>query len=204
MKKIIALLIVLMLNINCSSDSNDKAACTPIPCLNGGTSNANCGCDCPQGFTGNNCATQITPTKILVSKIRVNYFPNYDNGSSWDPLLPTSSLATPDIFVTIKDASSNVIFTAPTYYPNVLSNGSNYYDFTPVTPVILPIASVLSYFEVNLLDYDGADSNINSPDDLMGKKSFYPYSSSGGFPTTITVINDSYPVSFTLTLSYVW
>jgi hypothetical protein len=204
--KKIALLSVVMLVFGCSKDSptSNTAACTPIPCLNGGTSTSNCGCICPQGFTGSNCGTQITPTKILISKIRVNYFPNYDNGSFWDPSLPTASLASPDIYVTLQDASSNVLFNAPTYFANVTSNGSNYYDFTPTTPIILPIASVYSYFQINLWDYDGADSNISSSDDFMGSRSFYPYSSTGGFPSTITVSDSSYTVSFTLTLSYVW
>ena len=204
--KRLSLLLIIALFFGCSKDSpSSSSGCTPIPCLNGGVSRPDCGCNCPQGYTGSNCGIQITPTKILVSNIRVNYFPNSDStGSFWDPSYPTTSLASPDIYVTLQDASSNVIYTAPNYYPNVLSNGSNYFDFTPTTPIQLPIASVYSYFQVNLWDYDSADSNINSSDDLMGKKSFYPYSSSGGFPSTITVSDDSYPVSFTLTLSYVW
>ncbi len=195
-----------LLTLSLSSCSGDDAVpCTPISCLNGGISNANCGCDCPQGFTGTNCSTQITPTKILVSKIRVNYFPNNDStGSFWDPSVPTTSLASPDIYVTLQDASSTVIFNSSTYFPNVLSNGSNYFDFTPTTPIQMPISSVYSYFQLNLWDLDSADSNINSADDLMGKKSFYPYSSSVGFPSTITVSDNTYPVSFTLTVSYVW
>ena len=202
-----ALFSIAILVFGCSKDSpnSNVLSCTPIPCLNGGTSTPNCGCSCPQGYTGSNCGIQITPTQILVSKIRVNYFPNYDStGSFWDPTLPTASLSSPDIYVTLEDASGNVLFDAPTYFANVTSNGSNYYDFTPATPIILPIASVYSIFQVNLWDYDGSDSNISSSDDLMGKKSFFPYSSSGGFPSSITVSDSSYPVSFTLSLSYVW
>jgi hypothetical protein len=204
--KKITLLSLAILLLGCSKDSptsNDND-CTPIACLNGGVSRADCGCTCPQGYTGSNCGTQLTPSKISISKIRVNYFNNYDNGSSWDPSIPTSSLLTPDIYVSIKDASNNTIYSAPTYYANVLSNGSNYFDFTPTNAIQLPISSDLSNFTIYLYDFDGADSNINSPDDLMGQKLFFPYSSYGGFPTTITVTDSTYPVSFTLTVSYVW
>jgi len=83
MKKIIALLFVLVLNLNCSSDSS-APACTPISCLNGGVSKPDCGCNCPQGYTGSNCGTQITPSSIYVKKIRVKKFPDTDNGTWWD------------------------------------------------------------------------------------------------------------------------
>ena len=199
----IGMFLLLVVALGCSKDDT-TASCTPITCLNGGVSTADCGCTCPQGFTGSNCGTQLTPSKILISKIRVNYFNNNDNGSSWDPSIPTSNLLTPDIYVAIKDASNNTIYSSSTYYANVLSNGSNYFDFTPTNTIQLPISSDLSNFTISLYDFDGADSNINSPDDLMGEKLFFPYSSYGGFPTTITVTNSNYPVSFTLIFSYVW
>ena len=207
-KNIFFTFLTLSLLLSCSSDSDSDNSgatpCTPIACLNGGVSRSDCGCNCPQGYTGSNCGTQLTPSKILISKIRVNYFNNLDSGSNWDPSFPTSSLLTPDIYVSIQDASNNTIYSTPTYYANVLSNGTNYFDFTPTNAIQLPISTDFSSFTIYLYDFDGADSNINSADDLMGKKLFFPYSSYGGFPTTITVTDSAYPVSFTLTVSYVW
>lgn len=204
MKKIIALLFVLILNINCSSDSNNTPACTPIQCLNGGISNANCGCDCPQGFTGANCSTQLLPTSIKITKIKVKYFPNTDNGSTWDISLPTSINASPDIYVTLENSNNIELFNSPTYFANVLSNGTNSWDFVPTTPISIPFIYFNS-LKIKLYDFDGAVSNVNDGiDDLMASSIFNIYSSSGGFPTTINLSDTTTPIGYELTLQYTW
>jgi hypothetical protein len=94
--KIIALFTLVLFSSGCSSDSTDDG-CTPITCLNSGISNSNCGCDCPQGFTGSNCSTQIMPTSIKILKVRVKKFPNLkENGDQWD-VLATGNLVRPDL-----------------------------------------------------------------------------------------------------------
>ncbi len=204
MKKLFALLVVLMLNINCSSDSNDSAACTPIPCLNGGTSNANCGCDCPQGYSGVNCSTQMLPTTIKITKIKVKYFPNTDNGSSWDISLPTAANASPDIYVTLQNSNNIELYNSPNYFSNVLSNGTNTWDFIPSTPISVPFIYFNS-LKIRLYDFDGAVSNINDGvDDLMASSIFNVYNSTGGFPTTIELLNTATPIGYELTLQYTW
>ncbi len=204
MKKIIALLVVLMLNINCSSDSNAPVACTPIPCLNGGVSNANCGCDCPQGYSGANCSTQVLPTTIKITKIKVKYFPNTDNGDFWDISIPTAANASPDIYVTLQNSNDVELYNSPTYFSNVLSNGTNTWDFIPNTPISVPFIYFNS-LKMRLYDYDGAVSNVNDGvDDLMSSSIFNIYNSTGGFPTTLELLNTSTPIGYELTLEYTW
>lgn len=203
MKNIILKLLVFTLiisSLGCSKDSTSD--CIPITCLNGGTSNSDCGCNCLQGYTGKNCSNQITPSKIIISKIRVKYFPNTDNGSTWDISLPSANNSYPDVYVSLSMLDT-VIYNSTIYYTNVISDGSNNFDFVPSTPI--SITSVNSSFIINLFDYDGSDSNINdNVDDLMAYKVFNLYSSTGGFPSTLTIEDNSKPFAVELSLSYQW
>ncbi|MEO0037183.1 MAG: hypothetical protein RIQ59_394 [Bacteroidota bacterium] len=193
--KKIALLSIVMLVFGCSKDSPTPNAvpCTPIPCLNGGISTPNCGCNCPQGFTGSNCGTQITPLQVLITKIRVTKFPDTNAGGWWDTL-PNSDA---DIYVTIQNSSSTTLYNSPTFFQDATSNGVNYYDFVPSTPIV--ITNVANGYVMSIYDYDTIGS-----DELMDFSTFYLYNSTGGFPTTKTYTNSTGTFSFTLTLSYVW
>lgn len=192
------MLIMFISVLSCSSDSS--SSCVPTTCLNGGVSTANCGCDCPPGYSGSDCSTRITPSKIKISKIRVTMFPNTDSGgSAWDV-----SNGAPDISLIFSQDNSGTtitIWTATTYYPDVLSNGINYYDFTPATPIEITQVTIPHYIE--LLDYDGADT-IPSVNDTMGVIAFYPYVQANGFPTTVQLVNNTIPLRYELTLSYEW
>ena len=206
MKKIIALLIVLMFNINCSSDSDSSTpACTPIPCLNGGTSNANCGCDCPQGYSGANCSTQIMPTIIKITKIKVKYFPNLDNGSTWDSSFPIAANAPADIYVALQNSNNVVLYTSPNYFANVLSNGTNTWDFIPSTPISVTFIYFNS-LKIKLYDFDGADSNLNfvGGSELMRESIFNIYGSTGSFPTTLSLLDTPNQIGYEFTVQYVW
>jgi hypothetical protein len=194
MKKFIALLVVLMLNINCSSDSNDTAACTPIPCLNGGTSNANCGCNCPQGFTGANCGTLVTPTSVKITKIKVKKFPDANNGNWWDTF-PNSDA---DIYLTVENSAFTVIYNHPTYFSNATGLGTSTYDFIPATPINL--TNVTSNYLINLYDYDSSFSS-----ELISVLAWAPFSTSQtSFPTTKTVTNSTNTFECELTYQYTW
>lgn len=178
--KSVLLLIISLTLFSCSSDSDETSA--PVPC--------------PQGYTGANCSTQITPSKIIISKIRVNVFPNLNGTNTWDSVINVA----PDIFVRlgIGDGSNSTITLYTSNYINdALSNGSNYFDFIPTTPIELLFPT--QQHVLILGDYDSASSN-----DLMGGLIFNPYNSNNGFPTTITISNSSIPLKFELTVSYVW
>jgi hypothetical protein len=205
MKKIILCVVFAVGFLSaCSSDENSETPCTPIPCLNNGVSNSVCGCDCPQGFTGFNCATQTTPVSIKITKIKVKFFPNSDNGNYWDISFPTTINAWPDIYVTLENSNAVELFNAPTYFANVTSDGSNTWDFIPSTPISISFI-YFNNLKLKLYDYDGAVSNVNdNVDDLMTTTFFDIYSATGGFPTTINVGNTTTPIVYELTLQYVW
>ncbi len=191
-KKLSVVIVVVMLFVSCSSDSGDTP-CVPISCLNGGTSTADCGCDCPTGFTGSNCETQITPTQVKITKIRVTKFPDTKPNGGWWDILPNSDA---DIYLTLENSSLTTIWTSPTYYSDATGIGTFYYDFVPTTPIIFPNLS--SGYIMNIYDRDTIGN------EFIDFVAFNPYSSSGGFPTTKTFTNASSSFSFQLTLEYVW
>lgn len=204
MKTIIPKLLVLLVFFSFSCSSDSTTPCVPISCLNGGTSTPDCGCNCPQGYTGSNCSFQITPTKITITKISVTDFSNYANSDfNWDVTLPTAANALPDIYFKIVNSVGGDFYVSTTYFKNAMADGTRTFDFVPTTP--LEITNPLSIYTFQLYDYDTADSNINNGvDDLMAAKVFSTYSMSGGFPTTLTISDSSIPLSFKLTLNYTW
>lgn len=187
------ILTFLIFLFNCSSNSNDD--CTPVTCLNGGTQTEDCGCDCPEGYSGMDCGTQIAPTHVTISKIRVKKFPDTDNGNWWDTF-PANSDA--DIFVTIENSNGNIIYKHPSYYQNATGLGTTYYDFIPSSPITFDTYTSLYY--INLYDYD---TGIN--DKFISTVGWIPYlSSQAGFPATKTIINTQGDFECELTLQYTW
>lgn len=192
--KKITLLSLAILLLGCSKDSptsNDND-CAPIACLNGGVSRSDCGCDCLQGYTGSNCSSQITPSSITITKIRVKQFPDTENGSWWDTF-PNSDA---DIYVTLVNTSSATIYTS-NYYTNASGLGTTYYDFIPTTPIT--ITNVMSALSIKLYDYE----NVGS-DTLMDYLFFNPYSSTGGFPTILTKSSADGAFVCEISLQYAW
>lgn len=184
----------LLINFSCSSDSDSDSTCTPISCQNGGISNSDCGCDCPNGYSGTNCGSQVMPTKIKVTKIRVKYFPNTNNGTNWD----VGGL--PDIFVRLGkgngDSNTQLLYTSGVI-ENATSNGVDVFDFVPTTATY--ITNITQQHVVILGDYDTASYN-----DFMGGFTFTPYNNTNNFPSTILLQDSNVPLSFELFFSYEW
>ena len=197
-KRLSILTVLVLLFNSCTKDSIPSTACTPIPCLNGGTSRADCGCDCPQGFTGTNCGTQVTPSQIRITKIRVKKFPNLKpNGSNWDTfVLP--GYEKPDIFPALFPFQGTSVLFAGTPINDSFSYGNDSFDFTPTTPIV--ITQINQQYTLILYDDDG--STITP--ETMGGFNFYIYNSSGGFPTVMSLNSPTSSYGFELTLSYVW
>jgi hypothetical protein len=187
------MLFFVVLFWGCSKDSpSSTPACTPIVCLHGGVSRPDCGCDCPQGYTGTNCETQITPSSVKITKIRVKKFPDTENGQWWDTF-PNSDA---DIYVTLINTSLQTIYTSG-HYTNATGLGTTYYDFTPTTPITL--TNVTSALSINLYDYEDIGSNT-----LMDNIFFNPYSTTGGFPATLTTSSSNGDFVCEVSLQYVW
>jgi hypothetical protein len=177
----------------CSSDSN-SGSCELISCQNDGMF-VNCACDCPEGYTGEDCGTELSPSEIWITKIRVRKFANSDGITGWDG--PSSS---PDIRMEIEKGMTS-IFLSDLYYPNVLSSGNDAYDFNLANP--MDTVSGNSILNVILWDYDQEDT-IPLADDYMNSAYFSPYSDFSGFPPSMTVDDPSGNYRFEIFLTFEW
>lgn len=172
------ILALLSLSFGCSSDDSSTSNPEEI--------------HCPPGYTGTNCDVQLTPNRIKVTKIRVKYFPNTNEGDNWD------FNTAPDIFVELGVADGTEVITlySSDYYEDVLSDGT-YYDFIPSEPIYL--LEPTDVHTVLLGDFDSGSAN-----EFMGGFNFFPYSSNNEFPSVIKVEDLDIPLSFELSLRYEW
>lgn len=161
-----------------------KDPCRNTICENGGYC-ANGDCVCPEGYTGSDCSQQMTPTKILISKIEVTNFPQTDNGNGWDVF------DGPDIFVKVFKGNT-LLWDAPIKYDNAIN--SSIYQFNPAP--YIEFSDVTSQYTIELWDYDATSAN-----DWMGGIFFTPYNSTNNFPTSLDV-DAGTGLSFTIYMEY--
>jgi len=181
--------------LGCSSNS-DSSSCETPTCQNGGTV-VNCECDCPLGYSGSNCATELTPSRVSIKKAIVKGFPNTNNGSDWDLAITDPEDALADIYITFQDSNLAVIYDSPTYYENVLANGNDFFEFT-----IMPNIELTNFnapYLVNIWDYDPADE-----DDFMTSYGFFAYTANTDFPNIITVVSQTNNILVDLEVEYEW
>jgi len=193
--KLILLSILTTTYLGCSSDS-DSDNCETITCINGGTF-MDCECDCPEGYAGNNCSNQVTPSKVIINKAIVKVFPNTDNGEFWDAAIPDAEAALPDVYITLQDSDLNVIYDSPTFYENAISGEGTFFEFT-LTPS-LELTTYENPFLVNIWDYDST-----SEDDFMTSFGFFTYTSNNNFPDVLTVVSQSEEILVDLEVTYEW
>ncbi|WP_299273479.1 calcium-binding EGF-like domain-containing protein [uncultured Psychroserpens sp.] len=193
--KLIFVSILTATYFGCSSDS-DSDNCETISCLNGGTF-IDCECECLQGYTGSNCSTQVTPSKVIINKAIVKVFPNTNNGDFWDLAIPEAEDALPDIYITFQNSNLDVIYDSPTFYENAISGEGTFFEFT-ITPNI-QLTTFSDPYLINIWDYDTVDE-----DDFMTSFGFFAYTSNNSFPPTITVVSQSNELLVDLELSYEW
>ena len=143
--------------------------CAGVTCLNGGSC-VNGVCNCPTGYTGANCGSEVTPSSMRITKITVTNFVN----DGWD-VFPASS---PDIFITVGTGTScsSGLYTS-TYYQDAYP-GPNY-DFIPSSPLV--ISNPTTPVAICLYDDDLSGS------EFMSGVNFTPYQSGADFPSVRTL-----------------
>jgi PKD repeat protein len=131
----------------------------------------------------------IKPGKVFLQKVTLNAFPATNgSGASWDVG------SWPDVFFTISDSVTNILYEVPTYYP----------DLDPAT---LPVEWTLSpevqfsnwgkTYYIDLWDYDSISSN-----EYMGYTNGFKINQLTTYPTTLALQNTSGTIRVTLTLRW--
>ncbi len=183
--KSMILIFVIILSTSCSSE----LACVPPKCENGGTSNSDCGCNCPPNYFGLDCSLEKMPTSITISKIRILSFPNSGGG--------IDDLGTkPDLFINVIKDNLNV-FTATTYFNDANGDGNIYYDYIMSPP--LESFSSSSFYTLQFWDYDN-----NSSNDLMGSILFSPFLNYTKFPASFIIQDDTKTFKAEIFVTYKW
>jgi hypothetical protein len=191
------LFLFLFLAISCSDNSDDS--CTPITCLNGGIQTTDCGCDCPESYTGSTCDIQVTPSSIRILRANVKKFPNFNpaTGNVWDDLL-IGAFTNPDLQLDILDANDNILFKS--YSLDNRISSSNCDDENLFYPnIFLNSIDITSPLSIKLYDEDTSGYY-----ELMGGYIFILYSSDNNFPNTGSIGSCSDSIVFELDLEYSW
>ena len=178
-------LLTAIMTISCSKDSPTGTSSTPTP-------------TCPQGYTGSNCSTQITPTKLTISKIEIVSFPAIDPTATtglWDYNLLDTSQNAPDLAILLTNVTTSTLLTDTTSSPFMNASASQTYSYTYTT---FNITNVNDLFKIELRDIDTSSPYYQS----MNTYFFSIYSSLGGFPTVIPVINGQ--TKYNIYVSYTW
>jgi hypothetical protein len=189
MKKILLLILLSATFMACEKEESDP--CEDIVCLNDGVC-VDGTCDCPEGYWGNDCSIENTPSSITITKVTVVNFPSTDGGENWDPSFCGGSRA--DIFVIIVDANDNQYYGSEFYEDAVPGAKQEFTHNLPYT-----VHGNLNDHRIRLYDYDTGSC---APSDYIGGYIFNYHYSGENFPRKLTITNSSSNLHFELDLEY--
>lgn len=173
-------LFLLMLSVFFSCEKSDQPyqdPCATTICYNDGVCVSGT-CECPTGFTGANCQTQVAPLSIAITKIVVREFSNTPpTGGFWDN---QGSGFSPDIDVRVfrqQNTSFIKVYESPSFYTDAVSPGEYTFELnTPITIYQTDNPHVISIYNYNGLDIPAGE------DEEIGSVALYPYEPNQGFP----------------------
>lgn len=187
-KFILVLIAVSSLSLLTFQNCNKADPCEGVICLNGGIC-VDGFCDCPQGYTGDNCQLQVTPLEILIKKFEILGYPATNGGISWD------THDGPDMYIRVMQGKTEVY----RYHKTVLNAvDGNVYTMTPLTK---PSLDPDTEYTLELWD-DDSDQGANDQKIHTSVK-FKPYKANTNFPDTINVKSILWDMDINLYLDYV-
>ena len=201
MKKLLKLpllLITLLLIFSCSSE--DSASCEQIICYNNGTTNSDCGCDCPYNYTGIDCSEQREPNEIIITKVTVEAFPVYDDGDYWDVDIDDDIL--PDVYFKIFECVDDICSTTSEFY-----DSPAYYENVQALPLVFDYENIVFQsfrinrpFYIQLFDLDNltADDEMTNPAEGL----FFIYTENNSFPETLRIVGSDFIVEMELSYNF--
>jgi hypothetical protein len=214
----------LLLSNGCKKKKSEPTVdpCANTVCLNGGTCNDG-SCNCPPGYTGADCGTQIDPcagttclnggTCITGTCTCATGYTGVDCGTQITPTKvtitgikvtkcpPLDGSTTwdpvvnqnPDIFAVVKQGANTLITTGSN--SNVTTQTVTLSGGVPAN-----VTDLVNQLNIELWDED--TPSVGDAHDSMGNINFSIYNSTNHFPTTLVV--DNGVLTFELTLSYTY
>lgn len=169
---IFLVLTILVCLSSCKDDEQSIDPCAtvscdaPQTCLDGN-------CVCPEGFTGDNCTDELTPSKVIIKSITISSFSSEDDsGNAWDEG-NGPDLVMELLFEGTVEHTSSMLQDAV---------AGNTYNFNTNWTIMNNLDKGWGAF---LFDDDGTDGVA-----IMGVLNFIPYTNGEGFPEKITVENE--------------
>lgn len=200
MKKLLLLFTTILL-ISCSSE--DSASCEQIMCYNNGTTNSDCGCDCPYNYTGIDCSEQREPDEILITKVTVQAFPIRNGVMDWDVDIDDDILA--DVYFKIFEcgfdgcSSFSLFYDSPEFFENAL-NSPLVFDFENI---VFENYRINRFFLIQLFDYDGnLILNDDDPMTNLAEGIFNIYTENNSFPETLRIVGSDFIVDMELSYNF--
>lgn len=187
MKKMVMGVLATLSLLSCEKEP-EPDPCDGITCYNDGVC-VNGACDCPPEYTGPSCDKQVTPSIIRIHSINISKFaPTKDNGAGWD------ASSGPDIYPVLRDKDNNTIYySSETLWDATNGNSMKF----PVSPSLeLAGADVQKRYILLWADDDMGDV------EYMNAFEIGLYSSTRGFPETLTYQSKDGQWVFSIEVSY--
>ena len=197
MKKTLLLLTCTLFLFLAGCNNSTEGTCTSVTCLNNGVPTEDCGCDCPDGYTGVDCAALVTPTTVTIVKVTLKNFPNETiAGDYWDGFPIVGSYTYPDLMVRISKGTTTIFESD--ILDDMVSTGdcSDAIEFTTAAA----LTDLSSQYNLTLLD----DDAIISSSDVMGTFLFEAYNAANGFPETMVITSCNEAITLEISLTYTW
>lgn len=186
-KKIVLALTCLSLLV-ITACQKDKSTPTPTPTPPPTST-------CPTGYTGTNCATQITPSQIKINKIIITKFPQFNSGSNWDGCCDIGN-SNPDLYIQLS-MNSSVLFTTG-YIQDASYNQAYEFNSTNSSSILPYLISSTGTFTISAYDKENIVSDV-----FIGGFNFPSYSNTNHFPSILYIDNGS-DIAFQLYVTYIF
>ncbi len=166
--------------------------CTEGSCKNGGVC-VNGECQCPPGYTGNDCGDEITPKTIIPHKIKVTKVSRTaPSGREYDPA------EYPDVYVVVKEGAKVWIHTQTRL--NLRPGETVEFD-VPFLVTTGPYFYPSGEYTVELWDNDQI---TGGQDELMGSADFRAWTPGNGFPEWLKIPIDNGRHEVEIKMEYQW